>query len=401
MAGQQQAQQQEQQAQPDKSSGGEAKGLLLRFGNQVWSQLALPILAIFLALIAGAVVIILTSALEPGKPIDIGLPLRAYVALLDGSLGSENGRVSTLVQAAPLMLAGLGIALGFKAGLFNIGGQGQFLLAALAAVAAAQLVKDNTALIAIPVAYVAGALVGALWGFIPGFLKAVSGAHEVVTTIMLNFIALALMSALISGPLRLPRSPQPVTPDVGNAALPILLGRDGHLGIVIAFLFVPIVWFVLYRTTLGFEIRAVGANPDASRYAGMKPRRLVTLTMSIAGMLVGLAGVGNVLGINHQMNATFSTTVGFDAITVALLGRSHPVGVMLAALLFGAMRAGAGLMQIQAGVPAQLVDLIQAVILLFLVASPIIRRIFRLRGVRSTLGTTDTMAKTYGSEAIR
>jgi simple sugar transport system permease protein len=375
--------------------------LLLRVGGQVWSQLALPVVAIVLALIAGAVVIILTSALEPGQPMDFGLPLRAYGALLEGSLGSENGRVSTFVQAAPLILAGLGIGLGFKAGLFNIGGRGQFLLGALAAVAASQLVRDSSPWVAIPVAYIAGALVGAAWGFIPGFLKAVSGAHEVVTTIMLNFVAAGLMSYVISGPLRLPKSPQPVTPDVGAAALPILFGRDGHLGILIAFLAVPIVWFVLYRTTLGFEIRAVGANPDASRYAGMKPRRLVTLTMSLAGMLAGLAGVGNVLGINHQMNATFSTTVGFDAITVALLGRSHPVGVMLAALLFGGMRAGAGLMSIEADVPKELVDLLQSVILLFLVASPVIRRLLRLRGVKSGLGTTETMTKTYGSEAIR
>ncbi len=375
--------------------------LVLNAGSQIWSQLALPVLAIGLALLAGAVVIILTSALQPGQSMDFGLPLRAYGALLQGSLGSENGRTSTLVQAAPLILAGLGVGLGFKAGLFNIGGKGQFLIGALAAVAASQLVADRGPLIAIPFAYVVGALAGAAWGFIPGFLKAVSGAHEVVTTIMLNFVGVQLMSALISGPLRLPKSPQPVTPNVGDAALPILFGRDGHLGIVIAFLFVPIVWFVLYRTTLGFEIRAVGANPDASRYAGMKPRRLITLTMSLAGMLAGLAGVGNILGINHQMNATFTTTVGFDAITVALLGRSHPVGVMLAALLFGAMRAGSGLMQIDANVPAQLVDLLQAVILLFLVASPVLRRIFRLRGVKASLGTTETMSKTYGSEAIR
>lgn len=390
-----------EQQQPPTRSQNAAVRLVLNAGTQIWSQLALPALAILLALIAGAVVIILTSALEPGKPMDLGLPLRAYGALLEGSLGSENGRVSTLVQAAPLILAGLGIGLGFKAGLFNIGGEGQFLLAAVACVAAAQLVKDSGPLVAIPFAYIVGVLVGAAWGFIPGFLKAVSGAHEVVTTIMLNFIAKALMAALIVGPLRLPKSPQPVTPDVGDAALPILLGRDGHIGILIAFLFVPIVWFVLYRTTLGFEIRAVGANPDASRYAGMKPRRMVALTMGLAGLLAGFAGVGNILGLNHQMNATFTTSVGFDAITVALLGRSHPVGIMLAALLFGAMRAGAGLMQIEAGVPSQLVDLLQAVILLFLVASPVIRRLFRLRGVKSSLGTTETMAKTYGSEAIR
>ena len=374
---------------------------LMSLGGQVWSTMAMPLLSIVLALIVGAVVIILSSALEPGQPLDLGLPLRAYSALFDGSLGGENGRVSMLVQAAPLLLSALGVGLAFKAGLFNIGAQGQFLLGAVGCVAASQLVHDSGALIAIPVAILAGALVGALWGFLPGFLKAFSGAHEVVTTIMLNFTALALMSFLISGPLRLPRSPQPVTNTVGDAALPILFGRDGHLGILLAFLAVPIIWFLLNRTTLGFEIRAVGANPDAARYAGMKPRRLITLTMSIAGLLAGLAGTFNILGINHQMNATFSTTVGFDSITVALLGRSHPVGIALAALLFGGMRAGAGFMQIRAGVPAELVDLLQAIILLFLVASPVIRRLFRLRGVKASLGTTDTMARTYGSEAIK
>jgi simple sugar transport system permease protein len=386
---------------PERATRSPAPNRLTRLGNQVWGTMALPLLSIVLALVVGAIVIVLTSALEPGKPLNFALPLEAYGALFEGSLGGENGRVSTLVQATPLILAALGIGLAFKAGLFNIGGEGQFLLGALAAVAASQVVKDSGPLVAIPIAMIAGAAVGALWGFIPGFLKAFSGAHEVVTTIMLNFTARALMSALIVGPLRLPRSPQPVTPTVGDAAFPILLGRDGHIGILLAVAAVPIFWFLLYRTTLGFEIRAVGANPDASRYAGMKPRRLVALTMAIAGLMAGLAGTGNILGINHQMNATFTTSVGFDAITVALLGRSHPFGIAGAALLFGGMRAGAGLMQIRAGVPAELVDVLQAIILLFLVASPVIQRLLRLRGVKASLGTTDTMARTYGSEAIK
>jgi general nucleoside transport system permease protein len=368
---------------------------------QAWSVMAMPVIAIVLGLIVGAVIMILTSSLKPGSSIDVALPLRAYQALFQGSVGSENGRVSTLVQAAPLILAGLGIGLAFKAGLFNIGGRGQYLLGAVASVAAALLVRDMDPIIAMPFALIVGALAGAVWGFIPGVLKAFTGAHEVVTTIMLNFVALYLVSWLITFPLRQPRSPQPVTPDVGNAALTLLFGRDGNLGILLAFAAVPIVWFLLYRTTLGFQIRAVGANPDASRYAGMKPRRLITFTMSAAGMLAGLAGVIDILGVRHQMSASHSTNVGFDAITVALLGRSHPVGIMLAALLFGAMRAGAGPMQIQAGVPPQLVDLVQAIILLFLVASPVIRRVLRLRGVKSSLGTTDTMTRTYGSEAIR
>jgi general nucleoside transport system permease protein len=370
-------------------------------GNQIWSAVALPLLAIVLALIVGAIVIILTSAIKPGASISLSLPLEAYSALWEGSLGSPNGRVSTLVFATPLILTGLGIGLAFKAGLFNIGGEGQFLLGATAAVVAAVAMNGSDPLIAIPVSLLAAMIVGGAWGFIPGALKAFSGAHEVVTTIMLNFIAKYLIAYLISGPLKLPKSPQPVTANVGDAALPILFGRDGHIGILIAFAAVPIIWFLLNKMTLGFEIRAVGANPDAARYAGMKPRRLIVLTMSIAGLLAGLAGGINILGINHQMNAGFSTTVGFTAITVALLGRSNPVGIMFAALLFGMMQAGAGLMQINAGVPAELVNLLQAIILLFLVMSPVLRRVFRLGGVRGSLGTTDTMSRTYGAEAIK
>ncbi len=387
----------EQPGKAPRSWSGRIRSLLL----QTWSVMAMPLLAIVLALVVGAVLIVLTSVLEPGATFDVGLPLRAYQALWDGSLGSENGRVTTLVQAAPLMLAGLGVGLGFKAGLFNIGAQGQFLIGAVFCVAGATLVSDQDPLIAIPFSLLVGAIAGAAWGFIPGALKAFSGAHEVVTTIMLNFVALATVSWLITGPLRQARSPQPVTPDVGNAALPILFGRDGHMGIILAFLAVPIIWFVLNRLTVGFEIRAVGANPEASRYAGMKPKRLIIITMSAAGMLAGLAGTITILGITHRMNATFSTTVGFDAITVALLGRSHPVGIMLSALLFGMMRAGASQMQIQAGVPAELVDLLQAIILFFLVASPVLTRVFKLRDVKANLGTTDTISRSYGNEAIR
>jgi general nucleoside transport system permease protein len=381
-------------------SGNRSARRLTGLGRRLWDLVALPLLSIALAVAVGAVVMVVSSPIG-GEPLDMGLPLKAYGALLQGSLGSFDAIVGTLRVTAPLLLAALGIGLGFKAGLFNIGAQGQFLLGAVGAVMAAQLVHDSDPLVAIPVALAGGLLAGALWGFVPGFLKATSGAHEVVTTIMLNYVALAAVSWLVSGPLRLPLSPQPITNTVGNAALPILLGRDGHLGIVIALLFVPLVWFLLYRTTLGFEIRAVGANPDASRYAGMKPRRLVVLTMSVAGALAGLAGAGNVLGINHQMTASYSTTVGFDAITVALLGRSNPIGILFAALLFGGMRAGAPLMQIQADVPVELVDVVEAIVLLFLVANTVVRRLFRLRNVEAHLGTTETITATYGSEAIR
>ena len=393
-----------------------------RIGRHAWDVLAVPVVSIILALLVGAVVILATSILVPGTKLDaalLGLPLRAYGALFCGSAGSPlptfhllivtgplvgcsggrwDGFIETFVQATPLILAGLGVGLGFKAGLFNIGAQGQFLLGALGAVWIGSSLGTGPVIVAIVLALIAGALVGAFWAGIAGFLKATSGAHEVVTTIMLNYVALAVLSWLASGPLHQPGSPQPVTSDVGDAALPILFGADGHVGIFIALAAVPIIWFFLFRTTKGFEIRAVGANPEASRYAGIRPKVLTVLTMAIAGGLAGLAGAVNLLGISHQMPASFSTTVGFDAITVALLGRSNPWGILPAALLLGAMRAGAALMQIQAGVPAELVDVVQAIILLFLVANSLLRKLPGLRAARSGLGTTDTMTGSYGSE---
>jgi simple sugar transport system permease protein len=366
----------------------------------LWSLVAVPLLAVLMALVVGAVVIILSSTLVLKNPFDPMLPITAYAALAQGGLGSYDSLVSTLVLTTPLLLAGLGVAIGFKAGLFNIGAQGQFLMGAIASVAVGVKFAHSPAVIAIIAALLGGMIVGAAWGFVPGLLKATSGAHEVVTTIMMNYIALALLAWIVIGPLRQPGSVSPSTPTVGAAALPIVLDRSGHIGIFIALAAVPIAWFLLYRTTRGFEIRAVGANPDAARYAGVKPRRLVVLTMSIAGLLSGLAGASTILGVTHQMNTTFSTSVGFDSITVALLGRSNPIGVMFAALLFGAMRAGAGPMQINAGVPVELVDFIQALILLFLIANVVLRRLLRLRGVTGAEQTGfETITRSYGREA--
>jgi simple sugar transport system permease protein len=376
-----------------------ARSRIASIGRSVWSLIAVPLLAVLMALVVGAAVIVLSSTLVLKNPFDPMLPITAYVALAQGGLGNYDALVTTLVLTTPLLLAGLGVGIGFKAGLFNIGAQGQFLMGAIGSVAVAVAFSHSPAVIAIPFALLGGMIAGAFWGFVPGLLKATSGAHEVVTTIMMNYIALALLSWIVIGPLRQAGSVSPSTPSVGAAALPIFLDRSGHIGILIALAAVPIAWFLLYRTTRGFEIRAVGANPDAARYAGVRPRRLIVMTMSIAGMLAGLAGATTILGVTHQMNTTFSTSVGFDSITVALLGRSNPVGVMLAALLFGAMRAGAGPMQINAGVPVELVDFIQALILLFLIANVVLRRLLRLRGVSGAEQTGfETITRSYGRE---
>jgi len=369
--------------------------------RQTWAIVALPLISILLALVVGAFIILASQFILPGHVFDPGLAFTAYSALFQGAFGSFNAIVDTLVSTAPLVLGGLAVGLAFKAGLFNIGAQGQFLLGALASVAVGVAVSSWPPFVALPLALGAGMLAGAFWGFIPGALKAVSGAHEVVTTIMLNYVAVAVVAWMVSGPLDLGTSPSPITGVVGNAGLPIIIGRNGHAGILVAAAAVPLVAYLLYRTTRGFEIRTVGANPDAARYAGMRPRFLIVLTMSLAGLLAGTAGSVVVLGVTRQMTASFGTTVGFDSIAVALLGRSNPFGIVFAALLFGSMRAGAALMQIEAGIPPELVDVLEATILLFLVASPYLRRVLRLGGVRTGLEGSETITRSYGGgEAV-
>jgi simple sugar transport system permease protein len=233
---------------------------------------------------------------------------------------------------------------------------------------------------------------------IPGALKAFTGAHEVVSTIMLNSLAAFVIVGLVNDVFKIVGPSFARTADVGNAAMPILFGRNGHFGIFIALALVPLTYFLLYRTTLGFEIRTTGANPSAARYAGMGPRRLIILTMSLCGMFAGLAGTLEILLLGYYP-AVFGTTIGFAGITVALLGRSHPFGILFAALLLGAMRAGAPNMQIQAGVPVEIIDVIQGVILLFLAAEIVVRRLLRIRGAESATGAElATVAKTYGGE---
>ncbi|MGZ3587193.1 MAG: ABC transporter permease [Candidatus Limnocylindrales bacterium] len=365
------------------------------------TQLAVPLGAIVLALIVGAVVLIATSPIVTGS-LDLLLPVRTYWAIIQGSLGSVNGLVDTFVSATPLILVGLAVGLCFKAGLFNIGGYGQFLLGALGAAAAGAALASAPAFVAIPVALGVGVLAGAIYGFIPGFLKAYTGAHEVVTTIMLNYIALYIVSWAITGPLQAPGASFARSPDVGNAALPIVLlqgtGHEGHLGILLPFLAVPIIWWLLYRSTIGFEIRTVGSNPDAARYAGMRPRRLVVLALTLGGLLAGLAGATEILGVQGYLPAAYSSNVGFDAITVALLGRGNPVGILFSGLLLGAMQAGAPLMQVQAHVPIQMIGLLQGIILFFLAADIVVRRVFRIRAAAKGVEDLSTVTRTYGGQ---
>jgi ABC-type uncharacterized transport system permease subunit len=368
--------------------------------EQLRTAIVLPVVALVLAVLVGSLFIYAADLIANKGALNFAKPLTAYAALFKGSLLGFDPIVTTLVSATPLVFGGLAVALGFKAGLFNIGVQGQLLMGVLGSVAVGVALADQPVVIAAPVAFIAGTLAGAAFGFVPGFLKAVSGAHEVVTTIMLNYVAANILAAFVAGPLRVPKAPAPVTFDVGHAALPIFLGKNGHIGIIVAAIAVVAVWWLLYRTTRGFEIRTAGANPDAARYAGMRPRRLVILTMTLSGALAGMAGAGELLGVTHLTQTSFATAVGFDAIAVALLARSNPIAVVPAAILFGAMRAGAGQMQIEARTPRELVDVLQSVILLVIVALPVIARALGGRGTRVTPAEAQTITKSYASESV-
>jgi ABC-type uncharacterized transport system permease subunit len=335
-----------------------------------------PLFAVVVALVLGALTMLATG-------VDLPTIGRSYIALLQGSVGSLNAISETLTAAIPLVLAGLGLALGFRTGLFNIGAEGQLLMGGLAAVIFGFTFSGLPFALLMPLSLLAGALTGAFYAGIAGYLRAATGAHEVISTIMLNLISYRLLDYMLSldWVQREGRS-DPVSRSVPpNAELPRLLewldpNLRVHAGVFLMLLAVGVVYWLLFRAKLGFEFRASGANPDAARYAGMRASLIIVLAMCIAGALAGLAGANQVLGVLGRATPGFSAGLGFDAIAVALLGRSHPVGVLFAGLLFGALEAGGRQMQVDAGVSIDLIGIIQALIIVFIAAPLLVRAIF-------------------------
>ncbi len=370
----------------------------------------LPLLAIFTALIVGAIFIAFTdltvlAALGAGE---IGKALSAmwssvstaYVELFKSSVGTPAEMVAalgsgdalrirqafwpfseSLVAATPYIFAGLSVALAFRSGLFNIGAEGQLWIGAICSVWVGYSIKGLPPFIHLPLALLAGAVGAGLWGALPGLLKAKTGAHEVINTIMMNYIAYRLSDWLLHGPMMRPGY-NPISPDIlPSAYLPQFFESPirFHAGFFLALAVAVLVWWFLFKTTLGFEIRTVGANPDAAKYAGMSITKNFVLAMGLAGALAGLAGANEVLGLNHNLASAFSSGYGFDAIALALLGQCHPTGVVLAALLFGFLRSGATGMQSHAGIPIDIISIIQALVIIFVAAPAIIRAIYRIR----------------------
>jgi ABC-type uncharacterized transport system permease subunit len=342
------------------------------------NALLVPLLAVITAMIVGGLVIAAAN----------GDPFAAYAGLFEGAFGTLSALSETTVWATPYIFAGLAVALAFKGGLFNIGAEGQLALGAVASAWVGYALPSLLGvtiptIIHLPLTVGAGMLAGAIWGAIPGWLKAKTGSHEVINTIMMNYIALNLVSYLLNGPMK---DPNPLnvsarTPLIAEGArIPVIFSHYRfHWGFILALLVALGVWWLLWKTTLGFEIRTAGSNPDAAKYAGINVSRSIILTMTISGMLAGLAGAVEVTALNYRHELGFSQGYGFDAIAIALLGKSHPLGAVIGAILFGAMRNGATRMQFLTQIPVDVISVIQALILLFVAADAIVRFIYRIR----------------------
>ena len=266
--------------------------------------------------------------------------------------------------------------------MFNIGVEGQIFIGAMASVWAGYTFTGLPPILHVPLSLAFGALGGGLWGFIPGLLKAKTGAHEVINTIMMNYIAFRLTDFMLRGPLHDPNEFTPKSPWILESAKLLRFFKDPirfHIGFLIALGIAFLIYWLLFKTTWGFELRTVGTNPNAAKYAGMNNIVVTILAMTISGGLAGLAGANEVLGVNHRLLPAFSSGYGFDSIALALLGKNHPFGVVLSALLFGFLRNGARMMQLRAGIPVDIISILQALILAFIAAPAIIRTIYRLK----------------------
>jgi general nucleoside transport system permease protein len=349
--------------------------------RRVAGSLAVPLLAIFTALVISGLIIWAST----GDLLKVIGPEGAFAGLWEGAVGSPRNIADTLITATPYIFAGLAVALAFKCGLFNIGAEGQLAVGAVSAAFAGYAIKGVPFPLHLLLALGAGLLGGMVWGSIPGFLKAFTGAHEVIVTIMMNYIALGIVQYLLGGPMkdRTPGNVTARTPLIAEAAqMPTLFPGtpwEMHWGVVLAVLAAVLVYIFLSRTTWGFEIRTVGANPNAARYAGISVKKNIVLAMALSGMLAGAAGAIEVVGVTHRHELGFGAGYGFDSIAIALLGRNNPFGVVGAAILFGGLKSGATQMQFNTQISGSIISVVQGLILLFVAADVIIRWLYRLR----------------------
>ena len=376
--------------------------MITRFFMGVRKNALLPFLSFVFAFFIGGIIIVLSDPVIMGQLSSPGKFLtsagsrigNSYLAIFQGSiydvnLARESGFFrgfyplsETLVTAVPLLFAGLAVALAFRSGLFNIGAQGQFIFGAIGA-SYVGFAYELPPLIHVPLVLIVGIVLGGLFGGFVGLLKAKTGAHEVIVTIMLNYIASLFVLWLLKTQAFLRAERQdPISPEVNSSAqLPKIFGGDLrlHFGIFIALATTWFVWWLLTRSTIGFKFRAVGANSNAARTAGISVPFVTTATMFISGGLAGLGGAVHLIGTEYSLTAGVAGSIGFDAITVALLGQATPIGTLLGAFLFGALQTGSRTLLSNTGTPSEIVQVIQALIVLFIATPMLLKRVFRLK----------------------
>jgi ABC-type uncharacterized transport system permease subunit len=350
-------------------------------------KIGTPLLSVLLAMVTGSLIVLASG----------GNPVLAFAALWEGAFGNPYQIGETLMRATPLIFTGLALAYGFRAGLFNIGAEGQLFMGGLAVAWLGLFTGGLPWYVAAPILLLAAGVAGALWAFIPAILKAKVGAHEVITTMMFSFIARYFVSYVLDGPLKalgpngapgtIPISP---TLPAGSqlpkftAMFPSLPVNNAHVGFLIAVALAVGVWLLLKYTTLGYQARAVGFNPFAAENGGISIAWATVLSLCISGALAALAGATEVMGVFGRMSDQFSPGLGFTGIAVALLAKKHPLGVIPAAILFGGLSAGSGLMQLNANVPDKLVDIVQALVIFFVAAESIVTWVITRRQKEAT-----------------
>ncbi len=341
--------------------------------RRVLEGLLTPLVSIIIAIIIGMMVMLATGH----------NPLQAYAALFSGAFGSTYNLSNTIASAIPLILSGLGVAVGFKAGQFNIGAEGQYWIGSMAAVWVGYSVKGLPPVLHIALAIVLATVAAGLWaGIIPGLAKALFGAHVVITTMMMSYIAIFLNKYMVENGPMMEKGFTPQSPVIQNSAMiPKLIERTQlSWGLFIALAAVLVVYWLLFKTTLGFRLRAVGSNTRGAKYAGINVPLYMVLALFISGTLAGLAGAVQMLGVQQRLYDSFTSGYGFTAIVVALLANNNPFGIILSALFFAALATGGQSMQLVSGVPAQLTDVISGIIIFLLAAKkimPVIRKKWR------------------------
>jgi simple sugar transport system permease protein len=363
------------------------------FSSADWIVAVAPIIAVLLAFLVGAVILLALGA----------NPIRAYGAMLDGAFGTQTNVFRVLNRATPLMLIAIGICIAFRAGVINIGAEGQLFIGGVAAAAfALYLGPALPGVLAGPLTLVVGFLAGAVWGGIPGYLKARFQVNEILSTVMMNEIAVQVLLFLLSGPMIDPEQIKQGTRIPQTAMLPQsawLLQLDSrsqlHIGIFIASIAAIVAYILLWRTTFGYRVRAVGQNRDAALYAGIPIPRYLTLSLVLSGGMAGLAGAVHLAGSEHRMVEGFAVGYGFAGIVVALFGRLHPIGAIPSALLFGALLVGADKMQRAVQVPSATVTVLQGLVVIFVVSSDIwVRRWSARRQARAAAARDRTLELT-------